>query len=327
MIHALRKKLTLLLISVISTLVLCTAAAALIVSEHQLNLGEQVRFSAQVDQVTRDVRIGGIMQAAQLAKAEVANDLIISILDDGVPVPFRGGWQPLTDRSTLISRAMASAPDAAERWDGTVTGDHSERYLAAVSRIGGYRSAQTVVMLEDMQMEDAQRRAQRLMYAGITLLALTVLALFCRFFTDRAMRPIQEAHEKQNQFVAAASHELKTPLQVIRTDVEALRLNPPDTEFFTEQIIIELSHMGKLTEDLLILTAAPNWKTVKGDPVEVDALIREAVDNHRAAAKQKGITLSLVTLPAPLPLLEGNGPMLQRACGRCDPFVAGCPAK
>ncbi|MEG1516518.1 MAG: HAMP domain-containing sensor histidine kinase, partial [Clostridia bacterium] len=313
MISTLRKKLALLLISVIATVVLCTTAAALIVSEHQLNLGERVRFNAQVDQVVQEVRMAGIMRAAQLAKVEVAYDLIIAISDGGGLAPFRGGWQPLTDRRTLVKRAMASVPDVAERWDGTVMGDHNERYLAAVCRIGGYRSVRTVIMLEDMQKDDAQRHSQRLMYAGIALLALIVLSLFCWFFTNRAMRPIQDAYNKQNQFVVAASHELRTPLQVIRTATDALKLNPLANAFFTAQIDEELSHMSKLTEDLLLLAAAPNWKTVKGDPVEADIFIRNALNHHRAAAAQKEVALTLYSSPEPLPLLEGNELMLQRA--------------
>ncbi|MEG2623812.1 MAG: HAMP domain-containing sensor histidine kinase [Clostridia bacterium] len=313
MIFEFRKRLTLLLISVIAAVVLCTSGAALIVSEHQLSLGEQVRFDAQVDQIYRDVSTNQIMQNSQLAKFEVANDLVISIIRDDEPVAFRGGWQPLTDRSTLISRAMASSAGATERWDGSVTGNHGERYLAAVRRTSRYLSAHTVVILEDMRIEDDQRLTQRLIYAGIALLALSVLSLFSWFFTGRSMRPIRDSYEQQNQFVAAASHELRTPLQMIRSSVEALKLNPPDTEFLFVQITNELSRMGKLTEDMLILTAAPNWETVNGDPVEVDALIRVAMDNHRVVAMQKGIELSFTNLPAPLPLLEGNELMLQRA--------------
>ncbi len=313
MIRALRRKLALLLIAFIALVVLCTAGAALAISEHQLSMREQARFLAHADQVAQDVGIGRLIESAQLAKTEAANDLIISILDNGGPIAFRGGWRPLTERSTLIARAMASAPEAAQRWDGAVTGDHGERYLAAVRRISGYRSAQAVVMLQDMRMEDAQRLKQRFMFAGVALAALAVLALFSWFFTGRAMRPIEEAHKKQNQFVAAASHELRTPLQVIHTAMEAKKLNPPDAERFTEQIFTELTHMGKLTQDLLILTAAPNGKRGKGDPVESGALILRAFDQHSAAAAQKGVKLSLPNPPAPLPLLEGNELMLQRA--------------
>ncbi len=313
MMIKLRRKLALLQISIVAAVVLGTAFAALAVSEHHLSLGERLRFQAKVNQVLQYVRINPIAQNAQLAKFEAAEDLILSVMDVSGPIPFRGGWQPLTDRDALISRAMAMIPDAAGSWDGVTFGDHGERYLAAVYRSEGFRGAQTAVMLEDMRGEDAQRLSQRMMYLTIAMLALAVLALFSWAFTGRAMRPIRDSYEKQNQFVAAASHELKTPMQVIRTAAETLRRNPQYNELFTTQIIDELSHMGKLTDDLLILTAAPNTGTSGDGPVDVDALLQEALDNHRSAAMQKGVELSLQNPSAPLPVLEGNEIMLQRA--------------
>ena len=313
MIRTLRRKLSLPLICVIAVMVIGMTLAALVVSEYQLSLSESARFGAKVDQFAQDVFFGRILQSPQLAKYEVANDLIIEIMDEGVPIPFRGGWQPLTDRSALIARAMDAAQGYAERWDGEIRGDHGERYLSSVRRIDRYRMEQIVVMLEDMQREDAQRKMQRLMIAGIALFALLILAIFSWFFTGRVLKPIQEAHDKQNQFIAAASHELRTPQQVIRTASDALKLQPPEPSLFFRQIDNELSRMGKLTDDMLILTSTSGWRAEKTDPVEVAELVMASVDNHRAAAAQKGLTLRLVESENPLPLLEGNELMLMRA--------------
>ena len=313
MIYTLRRKLALLLISVIATVILCTTTAALVVSERQFDLNEQARLDVQANQLVQDVRMNGIIQAPQLSKLEVANNLIISILEEGNPIPFRGGWQPMTDRNLLVSYAMASVSDAAENWDGIIKGDHGERYLATIRQVNEYRNVRTVVVLQDMKTADEQRLKQRLNYAGIALLALILISLFCWQFTGWATAPIKEAHEKQNQFVSAASHDLRTPLQVIRTNTEALKLNPPNAAFFIEQILNELSHISKLSDDLLVLTAVPNKKALEGNPIEIDELIRNAIDYYSAAANQKGIELSLSIPTVSLPLLEGNEAMLQRA--------------
>lgn len=313
MIATLRRKLAMLLICVVSAVVLGTTWATLMVSEHQLELTEQARLNAQADRIAQDVRMNGIIQTSELAKTEVANNLIISIQDGGAPIPFRGGWQPVTDRDVLFARATASAPDADYDWNGVIEGDQGERYLAAIRRIHDYRNARTVVVLQDMRRADAQRLAQRLTYAGIALAALAIISLFCWFFTGRVIHPIQEAHEKQNQFVSAASHELRTPLQVIRINAEALKLNPPNPKPFIEQILSELSHMGRLSEDLLLLTATPNRTAMEGNPVEINELIRNAVEYHAAAAGQKGLQLSAEFPEVLLPLVEGNEAMLLRA--------------
>lgn len=312
MIAALRGKLTLLLTGVLAAVILCTALAALLVSEGQMEDSEWVRLTAQMERVVQDVRLNSILKAPELAKIEASDNLIISIADSGGPIPFRGGWQSATDREILISRAIAAAEGAAGHWQGTVMGDHGERYLAAVSHINDYRSPRTVAVLRDMGEADAQRRVQRLRYGGIALSALAVIALFCWFFTGWAVQPIRDAHEKQNRFVSAASHELRTPLQVIRFNAEALKLAPPDPTPFIQQILKELTHMGRLSDDLLLLTAAPE-RTAGGSPVEAGALIRSAAECYAAAAAQKGVGLSAVRPKEALPLVEGNEAMLQRA--------------
>lgn len=313
MIHTLRKRLSLLMISVISAVLLCAAVLVLLLSEQMFNENERSRLNAQADQLAQTVRINELLQTSQLAKLEVSNGLIISIGDEGGPIPFHGGWQPASDRDSLISQVMEQVSDNDERWDGTIKGEHDERYLATVRRVSSYRFIRTVVMLQDEQSADAQRAGQRLRYAAIAIVVFIMISYLCWHFTGRMIQPIQEAHEQQNQFVSAASHDLRTPLQVMRVNAEALKLNPPDKDRFIDRILKELTHVGELSEDLLTLTTAPDNSTIQGNPVEISDLVNNAVDYYKGAAAQKGITLSASFLSESLPLIEGNEAMLQRA--------------
>lgn len=127
------------------------------------------------------------------------------------------------------------------------------------------------------------------------------------------IQPIKEAHEQQNQFVSAASHDLRTPLQVIRVNAEALKLNPPDRGRFIDRIFKELTHVSNLSEDLLTLTTAPDDSAAQGNPVEISDLVNNAVDYYKGTAVQKGISLSSRLPAEALPLIEGNESMLQKA--------------
>ena len=313
MIHTLRKRLSLLMITVITAVLLCAAVLVLFLSERIFNENERARLNIQADQLAQTVKINELLQTSQLAKLEVSNGLIISIWDEGGPIPFHGGWQPASDRDSLISQAMEHASDYNERWDGTIRGEHGERYLATVRRVSNYRFIRTVVMLQDEQGADGQRAGQRWRYAAIAIFVFILIAYLCWHFTGKMIQPIKEAHEQQNQFVSAASHDLRTPLQVIRVNAEALKLTPPDSAIFVDKILKELTHVGGLSEDLLTLTTAPDESAIQGNPVEVSSLVDNAIDYYKAAATQKEIALSS-SLPAePLPLIEGNEVMLQRA--------------
>jgi len=312
MIHTLRKRLSLLMISLITAVLLCAAVLVLFLSERMFNENERSRLNIQADQLAQTVKINELLRTSQLAKLEVSNGLIISIWDEGGPIPFRGGWQPASDRDTLISQAIEQVSDNAGRWDGTIRGEHGERYLATVRRVSNYRFIRTVVMLQDEQSADAQRAGQRWRYATIAIFVFILIAYLCWQFTGKMIQPIKEAHEQQNQFVSAASHDLRTPLQVIRVNTEALKLNPPDRDRFIDRILKELTHVSNLSEDLLTLTTAPDDNATQGNPVEISDLVNNAVEYYKGAAAQKEIALSS-SLPAePLPMIEGNEAMLQR---------------
>ena len=208
---------------------------------------------------------------------------------------------------------MALLPDEYQKWDGSIKGDFGERYLVTARRVSNYRYIRTVIVLQDEQTADAQRFRQRWLYAGIAIVAMILISCVCWYATGKMVQPIREAHEQQNQFVSAASHDLRTPIQAIRLNAEALKLNPPDRTYFIDQILSELAHMGKLAEDLLSLTTATDHGTVEGNPVEITDLVNATVDYFRNAAVQKGIELTTSIPSQTLPLIEGNEAMLQRA--------------
>lgn len=70
-----------------------------------------------------------------------------------------------------------------------------------------------------------------------------------------AVKPVESAWNRQNRFVADASHELKTPLTVIMTNAELLQTCPPgeDSRAFAESILTMSRQMRALVENLLEL--------------------------------------------------------------------------
>lgn len=87
---------------------------------------------------------------------------------------------------------------------------------------------------------------------------LVVIFFISRFFANRSIAPVQEAFDKQKQFIADASHELKTPLAIIQTNADVLLANKEETIAsqmkWLNYIKSETDRMSKLTSDLLYLT-------------------------------------------------------------------------
>ncbi|WHY19353.1 HAMP domain-containing sensor histidine kinase [Paenibacillus sp. G2S3] len=87
---------------------------------------------------------------------------------------------------------------------------------------------------------------------------LIILYFTSRFFANRSITPVKEAFDKQKQFIADASHELKTPLTIINTNADVLLSNSDDTihnqSKWLHYIKSETERMTSLTNDLLYLT-------------------------------------------------------------------------
>ncbi|MBQ7574113.1 MAG: HAMP domain-containing histidine kinase [Clostridia bacterium] len=81
-------------------------------------------------------------------------------------------------------------------------------------------------------------------------------------FANRSIKPIEEAYNKQKQFIADASHELKTPLAAINTNLDVLMSHADSTIAEERKWLIyikdETKRMIKLTQDLLYLTRTEN---------------------------------------------------------------------
>ncbi|MEK3884350.1 HAMP domain-containing sensor histidine kinase [Paenibacillus sp. PL2-23] len=125
-------------------------------------------------------------------------------------------------------------------------------------------------------------------FGAVALAMLVVIYLISRYFASRYIAPVKEAFEKQKQFIADASHELKTPLAIIQTNADVLLANREDTianqAKWLHVIKQETNRMAKLTGDLLYLTEMEHTRSAVlyaefdlSDAVETIMLTMEAV--------------------------------------------------
>jgi two-component system sensor histidine kinase SenX3 len=120
----------------------------------------------------------------------------------------------------------------------------------------------------------------------------------------------------RRDFVAAASHELKTPVASIRAMAEtlqqALEDDPEAARRFASRLLGEAERLSLIVMDLLDLSRLEGERPVF-EPVRLDRLVEPAVDAARARAEAAGLALEVraqtVTVPGSrkdLTLLVGN---------------------
>jgi signal transduction histidine kinase len=112
---------------------------------------------------------------------------------------------------------------------------------------------------------------------------------------DDMLGRVDEAFEGQRQFIHEASHELRNPLAVIRTNLE-VTLSDPDAsaeELRHTAEVVERSteRMTRLVDDLLVY-ARKGALSIARDPVDVSALVIEAADEFAVSADVAGIHLA-----------------------------------
>ncbi|MDT4372312.1 HAMP domain-containing sensor histidine kinase [Blautia coccoides] len=135
-------------------------------------------------------------------------------------------------------------------------------------------------------------------FAVIDGAALLLLFLFSWVYTGKMLYPIEKNRAQQMQFVAAASHELRSPLAVLLSDADALAVaDEEDRPGFQEMIQAEGQRMSRLIQDMLTLAGADNqsW-SVHYEKISLDTMIPEVYEKYHILAEKKGLHLQ-ISLP------------------------------
>lgn len=110
------------------------------------------------------------------------------------------------------------------------------------------------------------------------------------------MTDVKLAERARQDFVANASHELKTPLAVIRSSVETLQEgaaeDPAARAFFLEQIVREVDRLTAMIKDMLSLARIESGELgLEPHPVPLGRAISDCMERHQPRAETKTLTL------------------------------------
>lgn len=99
----------------------------------------------------------------------------------------------------------------------------------------------------------------------------------------------------RRDFVANVSHELKTPVGAMAVLAEALlesKDDPESVEYFGGRVVSEAHRLGKMVSELIELSRLQGAERIRDpEPVDVDAVVDEAMRRSASAAEAAGIEL------------------------------------
>ena len=184
---------------------------------------------------------------------------------------------------TYLAELLTAVLDAQE--PSGILHEYGLRYCRAGSP-GERRFVFVDISSEISTMENLVRSCVLIGCAGF-LAFLLISLLLARW----AVRPVDEAWKQQRQFVADASHELKTPLTVILTNAELLQETGPSR--FADNILVMSRQMRGLVESLLELARVDNGAAETAfEPVDFSRLVSDALLPFEPVFFERGLELS-----------------------------------
>jgi signal transduction histidine kinase len=125
---------------------------------------------------------------------------------------------------------------------------------------------------------------------------------------------LDQAFTRQRRFVADASHELRTPVAVIRNKAGVALLNPRTPQGYCkvlQEIHTESERLSRLISDLLALARGDEGQAkLELEAVRLDLLVDSVAANAEGLAKERGIMLS-VQAPQPVSMRGDEARLIQ----------------
>ena len=209
------------------------------------------------------------------AVSQYGNRYFILILDsEGQLLVFTHQNDTVTEEDAM---ALAEEVQNSGRTEGYVD---AYKYLVYKEQNGN-----TLLCFLDCSMNIRARDSLLLISVIVGAAGILLAFLFILFMSGKTVEPVRESIEKQKQFVTNASHELKTPLSAIGTNMDILTMDLGENEW-VEGTQKQVRKMRKLVENLVSLSKLEEEDTdLMMQTFCISDVVRECTDGFESIAR------------------------------------------
>ena len=205
---------------------------------------------------------------------------------DGVLSASGNTYYDLTDEDFLSDLKAAVESQGGETG---VLSDYNLRFYRHSDPMGKF------IVFADTSSEQATVNSLIRTSALVGIISFLVFLGISFALARWAVRPVERAWEQQRQFVADASHELKTPLTVITTNAELLKspdCSDTERDRYAGSILTMSGQMRGLVEGLLELARVDNGTAkMHFSDLDFSALVSDTLLPFEPLFFEKGLTL------------------------------------
>ena len=292
MMRSLRLRLTG-LYALLSALVLAAAlvAGALLEARDLRQAGDESLLDAAAAVADR---LAGATTLADswLAEQEQAYECLYYLEDNGVPLEHteKNGSAALLTCEALDRCAALGAGQSAVFGFEAADGEVWRCAALALAPANLRHGPRLLLALRSTAPLHAQLAGVAVKYALLWAGGTALLAAAGALLAHIALRPTAAALRQQNEFVAAASHELRAPLTVIKSSLQAAASEPDRRDKLLGIASAEVARLQRLTEELLFLAGQDAHIP---EELEPDTFLLEVWEAWRAPLRQSGHELTL----------------------------------
>jgi two-component system OmpR family sensor kinase len=229
-----------------------------------------------------------------------AVELTVDAEDGGDRYRVRASTEPVTGATLIVARSLDDV-DATLRRLILIMALVTLGVLGALAALGLWVVRLGLRPLDDIERTaaaiadgDLSRRVERAEpRTEVGRLGIALNAMLGHI--ESAFKAREASERRLRRFVADASHELRTPLAAVRAYAELFSRgadrNPADLERSMAGITRESERMSLLVDDLLLLARLDEGRPLEREPVDLDEIVREAVETSVALEPERPVDL------------------------------------
>ena len=224
------------------------------------------------------------LQDSRHARNMVSESLWFSVVSDASGSLALLDSRRITELSEETCLSLASRALASGKASGFID-DYAFQTLVS--------SDQSLVVLMNCETRFAAVRTLLLISGLACIVGILLAFVVSMLASGYAIQPTLRNIEQQKRFITDASHELKTPLTVISTNMQLLALETPDNPW-VESTRKQTASLRRLVDELVYLSRLEeDHPSLVFEPLRIASLIREVTEPYEAMAEFNGSEFSV----------------------------------